>query len=49
MDIKPLIFPSALIALNVGAAVMAFRAGELRKGLYFTFSACCLACVAFSK
>jgi hypothetical protein len=37
-----LIFPTLLILMNVGAAVVAFKAGDWRRGGYWIASALCL-------
>jgi len=41
-----LIFPALLILMNVGASVMAFKAGDWRRGVYWITSALCLVMVA---
>ena len=41
-----LIFPALLILMNVGASVMAFKAGDWRRGMYWITSALCLVVVA---
>ena len=41
-----LIFPALMILMNVGASVMAFKAGDWRRGAYWITSAVCLAMVA---
>ncbi len=37
-----LIFPALLIVMNVGAALVAFKAGDWRRGVYWISSALCL-------
>jgi len=41
-----LIFPALLILMNVGASVVAFKAGDWRRGVYWITSALCLMVVA---
>ena len=41
-----LIFPTLLILMNVGAAVVAFKAGDWRRGAYWITSALCLGLIA---
>jgi hypothetical protein len=41
-----LIFPALLILMNVGASVVAFKAGDWRRGVYWITSALCLVMVA---
>jgi hypothetical protein len=41
-----LIFPALLILMNVGASVVAFKAGDWRRGMYWITSAVCLVVVA---
>ena len=41
-----LIFPALMILMNVGASVMAFKAGDWRRGVYWITSALCLMMVA---
>ena len=41
-----LIFPALLILMNVGASLVAFKAGDWRRGVYWITSALCLVVVA---
>jgi len=41
-----LIFPALLILMNVGASLVAFKAGDWRRGVYWITSALCLVMVA---
>jgi hypothetical protein len=41
-----LVFPALLILMNVGACVVAFKAGDWRRGVYWIASALCLVMVA---
>ena len=36
------IFPALMILMNVGASVVAFKAGDWRRGVYWIASALCL-------
>jgi hypothetical protein len=45
MNWKQLIFPIALAALNFGAAVASFLAGDWKRGLYWIFSGLCIVTV----
>ena len=40
------IFPAVMILMNVGAAVVAFKAGDWRRGGYWIASALCLGLIA---
>jgi len=37
-----LIFPVLMVLMNVGASVVAFKAGDWRRGVYWIASALCL-------
>ncbi len=41
-----LIFPALLILMNLGASLVAFKAGDWRRGVYWITSALCLVMVA---
>ena len=41
-----LIFPALMILMNVGASLVAFKAGDWRRGVYWITSALCLVVVA---
>jgi hypothetical protein len=41
-----LIFPALLILMNVGASLVAFKAGDWRRGVYWITSALALGLVA---
>ncbi len=45
---KRFAFPLALLALNIGAAIVSFITGDWRKGVYWLASAICVGTVAFS-
>ena len=40
------IFPALMILMNVGASLVAFKAGDWRRGVYWITSALCLVVVA---
>jgi hypothetical protein len=40
------IFPALMIVMNVGASLVAFKAGDWRRGVYWITSALCLGMVA---
>ena len=40
------IFPALMILMNVGASLVAFKAGDWRRGVYWITSALCLGMVA---
>ena len=40
------IFPALMILMNVGASLVAFKAGDWRRGVYWITSALCLVMVA---
>jgi len=40
------IFPALMILMNVGASLMAFKAGDWRRGAYWITSAVCLGFIA---
>lgn len=44
---KEYIFPMLLIALNVGAAVMCFAQGDIKKSIYWIAAAILNVCVTF--
>ena len=41
-----LVFPVLLILMNLGASVVAFKAGDWRRGVYWITSALCLTVIA---
>ena len=49
VDYRRQMFPAALILLNLGAALMSFKAHDWRRFIYWIASAACLASVAFSS
>ncbi|HEY4359704.1 MAG TPA: hypothetical protein VGN17_01985 [Bryobacteraceae bacterium] len=45
---KRYVFPVCLLLLNLGAAVLAFRGGDWKRGVYWLASAVCIATVALA-
>jgi hypothetical protein len=43
----PKLFPCALLACNVGAAVCSAAAGDFRRSLYWAASALCIGAITF--
>lgn len=41
------VFPALLLVLNVAAALVSFKSGDWRRGVYWLASAVCIAMVAF--
>ncbi|HZL51493.1 MAG TPA: hypothetical protein VFC37_11155 [Terracidiphilus sp.] len=45
---KRYVFPAVLLLINLGAAVVSFKAGDWKRGAYWLGSAVCIATVAFT-
>jgi hypothetical protein len=48
-DYQRHIFPAALVLLNLGAAAMSFKGGDVRRGVYWLASGLCVAMAALAK
>jgi len=43
---KRYLFPALMVLLNLGAAVVCFKTGDWRRGVYWTAGAICIAMVS---